>query len=100
MDPDFSRRMKYPKRSMRLLVAISALAINAAIASPTIETIVSVVKEKGERVSIRNSLIRQTPIYKGVLYAELKIKEANHRSLMIQFEECRKTLDYFYCWKI
>ena len=100
MYPDFSRRMKYPKRSMRLLVAISALAINTAIASPTIDTIVSVVNEKGERVSIRNSLIRQTPIYKGVLYAELKIKEANHRSLMIQFEECRKTLDYFYCWKI
>jgi len=85
---------------MRLLVAISALAINTAIASPTIDTIVSVVNEKGERVSIRNSLIRQTPIYKGVLYAELKTKEANHRYLMLQFEECRKTLDHFYCWKI
>ena len=92
--------MKFSARTKRLLVAICVLVINKAVASPAIETMVSVVNEKGERVSIRNTLIRQTPIYKGALYAELKTKEANHRSLILQFEECRKTMDQFLCWKI
>ena len=34
--------MKYPERSKRLLVAISVLAINTAVASPANETIASV----------------------------------------------------------
>ena len=100
MDPDFSRPMMYPEMSRRLLVAISVFAINTAVASPATETIVSVLNEKGERVSIKNSLMRQTPIYKGALHAELKIKESNHRFSILQFDECRKRMDQFYCWKI
>jgi hypothetical protein len=92
--------MKFSARSRRLLVAISVLAINMADASPASETVVSVVNEKGERVSINNTSIRQTPIYKGALYSVLKTKDSNHRSSILQFSECRKSMDQFYCWRI
>lgn len=91
---------KLSVQSKQILVAISVLAINLPVASPASSNILAVINEKGENVSVNKSLIKLTPVQKGALFAELKNMEAVNRSLKLQYEECMKSIQKYYCWKI
>lgn len=81
-------------------LAIFVLAVNTAVASYASESMVSVISDNGERISIEKSSVVLTPIYKSPLYSELKAKEENHQSIKLQYEGCRKSIDPFYCWQM
>lgn len=87
-------------QSKQILVVISVLAINLPFASLASSNIVAVINEKGENVSVNKSLIKLTPVLKGALFAELKNMEAVNRSLKLQHDECVKSIQKYYCWKI
>ena len=81
-------------------VTIVMLSINVAVAAAASVGNLSVINEKGEQVSIEKSSVSLTPIYKQELFAELKSKEASHHSIKLQYDECRKNINEFYCWKM
>ena len=81
-------------------LAIFMLVTNTAVNSYAGEGMVSVVSNNGERISIEKSSVVLTPIYKNALYSELKTKEEKHQSMKLQYEECRRRIDAFYCWQM
>jgi len=92
--------MKRLTRWERLPAAAIILTINMAAAAPASESSLSVVNEKGETVKIAKSSVRLTPIDKESLFAELKNREASNLSARLQYDECKKSINEFYCWKM
>jgi hypothetical protein len=89
--------MRLPRQ---LSSATAALLINVAGASFAAEDFISVPGGNGERIGIERSSVRLTPIYKGPLFAELKMKENSNLSARLKYEECKSSMDAFYCWKM
>lgn len=101
VNPDPSMQMKRLTRWERLSFTGIILTINmAAAAAPASEGSLSIVNEKGENVKIERASVRLTPIYKESLFAELKSREASNLSAKLQFDECKKSINEFYCWKM
>jgi len=92
-----SKRLTYWERLSALFIT---LAINIAAAAAAGEGNLSIVNEKGEEVQIEKSSVRLTPISKESLFAELKNREASDLSIKLQYDECKKSIDEFYCWKM
>lgn len=89
--------MRLPRRLPHVILA---LIINDAGASFAAGDSISVPGGNGERIVIEKSSVKLTPVYKGPLFAELKMKEESRRSVRLQYEECKSSVDAFHCWQM